>query len=160
MTAVPSPRHPLHFANFRAYLVGRLCAVLAQYSMMIVLAWQAYNIARETMTTAGAAAQLGLIGLAQFLPLFFLTPITGWVADHYDRRVITRLTLTLLTTAAGLLAFATYEGWVSLPMIFGIAVIVGIARAFNGPAHSRPIWCRPRYSLTPSPFPAWCGRLA
>ena len=135
MTAVPSPRHPLHFANFRAYLVGRLCAVLAQYSMMIVLAWQAYNIARETMTTAGAAAQLGLIGLAQFLPLFFLTPITGWVADHYDRRVITRLTLTLLTTAAGLLAFATYEGWVSLPMIFGIAVIVGIARAFNGPAY-------------------------
>ena len=75
MTASPPPRHPLHFANFRAYLVGRLCAVLAQYSMMIVLAWQAYNIARETMTTAGASAQLGLIGLAQFLPLFFLTPI-------------------------------------------------------------------------------------
>ncbi|MEC3910335.1 MFS transporter [Sphingobium sp. CR2-8] len=135
MTLAASPRHPLHFANFRAYLVGRLCAVLAQYSMMIVLAWQAYNIARETMTTGAASAQLGLIGLAQFLPLFFLTPVTGWVADHYDRRVITRLTLTLLTIAAGLLAFATYEGWVSLPLIFGIAVIVGIARAFNGPAY-------------------------
>lgn len=135
MTAVPSPRHPLHFANFRAYLVGRLCAVLAQYGMMIVLAWQAYNIARETMTTAGASAQLGLIGLAQFLPLFFLTPVTGWVADHYDRRVITRLTLAVLMIAAGLLAFATYEGWVSLPLIFGIAVIVGAARAFNGPAY-------------------------
>lgn len=135
MTASSPSRHPLHFPDFRAYLVGRLCAVLAQYSMMIVLAWQAYNIARETMTTAGASAQLGLIGLAQFLPLFFLTPITGWVADHYDRRVITRLTLTLLTIAAGLLAFATYEGWVSLPLIFGIAVIVGIARAFNGPAY-------------------------
>ena len=68
------PRHPLRFPDFRAYLVGRLCAVLAQYGMMIVLGWQAYNIARETMTTAGASAQLGLIGLAQFLPLFFLTP--------------------------------------------------------------------------------------
>ncbi len=135
MTAPRSP-HPLHFADFRAYLVGRLCAVLAQYSMMIVLGWQAYNIARETMTTSGAAAQLGLIGLAQFLPLFFLTPVTGWVADHFDRRKITRVTLSLLVVASALLAFATYEGWVSLRLIFGIAVIVGIARAFNGPAYS------------------------
>ena len=129
------PRHPLRFPDFRAYLVGRLCAVLAQYGMMIVLGWQAYNIARETMTTAGASAQLGLIGLAQFLPLFFLTPITGWVADHFDRRIITRITLSVLAASSGLLAFATYEGWVSLPLIFGMAVIVGTARAFNGPAY-------------------------
>jgi MFS family permease len=135
MTAPLPPRHPLHFPNFRAYLVGRFCATLAQYSMMILLAWQAYNVARETMSTGEAAAQLGLIGLAQFLPLFCLTPITGWVADHFDRRIITRLTLALLTLAAGALSFATYEGWVSLPLIFGIAVIVGIARAFNGPAY-------------------------
>ena len=68
MSTSTAPRHPLTFGNFRAYLVGRFAAVLAQYSMMIVLGWQAYNIARETMTTAGASAQLGLIGLAQFLP--------------------------------------------------------------------------------------------
>lgn len=109
--------------------------MLAQYGMMIVLGWQAYNIARETMSTAGASAQLGLIGLAQFLPLFFLTPVTGWVADHFDRRIITRITLTLLAISSALLAFATYEGWVSLPLIFVTAVIVGIARAFNGPAY-------------------------
>ncbi|PZU13538.1 MAG: MFS transporter [Sphingobium sp.] len=135
MSTSTAPRHPLTFGNFRAYLVGRFAAVLAQYSMMIVLGWQAYNIARETMTTAGASAQLGLIGLAQFLPLFFLTPVTGWVADHFDRRKITRVTLSLLTGAAALLAYATFEGWVSLPLIFCIAVAVGIARAFNGPAY-------------------------
>lgn len=136
MKAPDLPRHPLRYGNFRAYLVGRMAAVLAQYSMMIVLGWQAYNVARETMSTAGASAQLGLIGLAQFLPLFFLTPLTGWVADHFDRRKITRITLALLALAAGTLAFATHEGWVSLPLIFGIAAIVGIARAFNGPAYS------------------------
>src|SRR3546814_2384380 len=88
------------------------------------------------MSTGAAAAHLGLIGLAQFLPLFFLTPVTGWVADHFDRRMITRFTLLLLVLASGTLAFATYEGWVSLPLIFGIAAIVGVARAFNGPAYS------------------------
>ena len=136
MTSPHAPRHPLHYPDFRAYLAGRFAAVLAQYGMMIVLGWQAYNVARETMSTSGAAAQLGLIGLAQFVPLFFLTPVTGWVADHFDRRIITRVTLTLLTLASGLLAFATWEGWISLPLIFCIAAIVGIARAFNGPAYS------------------------
>ena len=129
-------RHPLRFGDFRAYLLGRLAGVLAQYGMMTVLGWQAYNVARESMSPSGAAAQLGLIGLAQFVPLFFLTPLTGWVADHFDRRIIARLTLTMLMVASGLLAFATYEGWVTLPLIFGIAAVVGIARAFNGPAYN------------------------
>lgn len=136
MKAPAEPSHPLRYGDFRSYLAGRLATVLAQYSMMIVLGWQAYNIARETMGTSGAAAQLGLIGLAQFLPLFFLTPVTGWVADHFDRRLITRLTLALLVAASSLLALATFEGWVSLPLIFGIAGLVGVARAFNGPAYS------------------------
>ncbi|MEJ7927706.1 MFS transporter [Sphingobium sp. AN641] len=132
---LPADRHPLRYRDFRAYLGGRLCAVLAQYAMMIVLGWQAYNIARDTMSPSAAAAQLGLIGLAQFAPLFFLTPVTGWVADHFDRRMITRLTLALMMAASGLLGFATYEGWVSLPLIIFVAMLVGIARAFNGPAY-------------------------
>lgn len=136
MEAPAQSRHPLRFGDFRAYLLGRLASVLAQYAMMTVLGWQAYNIARETMSTSGAAAQLGLIGLAQFVPLFFLTPVTGWVADHFDRRTIARLTLAMMMVASGLLAFATYEGRVSLPLIFSIAAVVGIARAFNGPAYS------------------------
>jgi MFS family permease len=129
-----SSSHPLMFPNFRAYLIARLAAVIAQNGMMIVIGWQAYNIARETMTPHAAAAQLGLIGLAQFLPLFLLTPVTGWVADQFDRRNIVRFTLTFLLFSVGLLAFATYENWISLPLIFGFAVIVGTARAFNGPA--------------------------
>ena len=136
MTALAHSRHPLRFGNFRAYLWSRFAAVLAQYAMMTILGWQAYNIARGTMSTSGAAAQLGLIGLVQFLPLFFLTPLTGWVADHFDRRYISRITLFILIAASGLLAMATYEGWISLPLIFGIAAVVGVTRAFNGPAYS------------------------
>src|SRR3546814_2572490 len=56
---------------------------------------QAYNIARESMSPSAAAAQLGFIGLAQFLPLFLLTPVTGWMADRFDRRYIARCTLAL-----------------------------------------------------------------
>lgn len=133
MSSGQSP-HPLHFPDFRAYVVARFAAIIAQNGMMIVVGWQAYNIARETMGPQAAAAQLGLIGLAQFLPLFLLTPVTGWAADHFDRRIIVRLTLSALALGVALLGFATFEGWISLPIIFALAVLVGAVRAFNGPA--------------------------
>jgi MFS family permease len=131
----PAP-HPLTIPRYRSYLFARFVTVIAQNGMMLVVAWQAYNIARQTMGPQGAAAQLGLIGLVQFLPLFFLTPVSGWVADHFDRRKIIRFTLLALITGISLLAFATYEGWISLPLIFLLAALVGVARAFNGPALS------------------------
>lgn len=129
-------RHPLSFSNFRYYLISRLSTNLAQNAMVLVIGWQAYNIARETMGTRAAAAQLGLIGLIQFLPLLVLTPVSGWVADRFDRRRIVQSTAVQQLLCAGALGLATYEGWVSLPIIFGIAAFLGAARAFNGPAQS------------------------
>jgi predicted MFS family arabinose efflux permease len=83
-----------------------------------------------------AAFLLGMIGLAQFVPLFVLTPIVGLFADTVDRRWIVRGTTTLLTATVAMLGFATWEGWLSLPILFAAAVFVGVARAFAGPAYS------------------------
>ncbi|MEN2786572.1 MFS transporter [Sphingomonas qilianensis] len=132
--ALHPPAHPLRIANFRAYWVARLAMTVAQNAMIIVIGWQTYTIARTTMSPSGAAAQLGLIGLLQFLPLFLTTPITGWVADRFDRRWITRITVSLQLTCALILALATYEGWMSLPVLFSVAVLLGLGRAFAGPA--------------------------
>lgn len=128
------PIHPLRIANFRAYWVARLAMTLAQNGMIIVIGWQTYTIARTTMGPSGAAAQLGLIGLLQFLPLFVSTPITGYVADRFDRRFITRITVSLQLTCALVLAVVTQGGAMTLPVLFGVAVLLGLARAFAGPA--------------------------
>ncbi|WP_420607967.1 MFS transporter [Novosphingopyxis sp.] len=126
--------HPFRIANYRAYWLGRLFSMLAVYAMMLIVAWQAYNLARETMGIAGASARLGLIGLLQFVPLFFLTPVTGWVADHWDRRWVVRIVLMALACIAGALALLTYENAMSLTPLYGMAVLLGTARAFLGPA--------------------------
>ena len=128
------PTHPLRIANFRAYWAARFCMTLAQNGMIVVIGWQTYTIARATMSPSASAAQLGLIGLLQFLPLFVSTPVTGWVADRFDRRMITRVTLSLQIFCAAVLAVSTVEGWISLPVIFAVAVLLGIGRAFAGPA--------------------------
>lgn len=127
---------PLRIPAFRAYWVARLSATLAQYAMILIIGWQVYSIARETMGIERAALQLGLIGLFQFLPLFLLTPVVGWVADHVDRRNVARATVGLQILCAGALAAFTWAETISLPILFTVAVILGIARAFNGPALS------------------------
>lgn len=137
-TTLPdADRSPLRIANFRAYWFSRLSMTLAQYAMMLIIGWQTYNIARDGGMGVGAASgQLALIGLLQFVPLFLLTPFSGWAADHFDRRNIARLTVLAQLGCAATLAWLTASNNLTLPSLFSVAVVLGIVRAFNGPALS------------------------
>lgn len=130
------PVHPFRIANFRAYWLSRFSGTIAVSAMSIVIGWQVYNLARVTMDVRQAAFMLGMIGFAQFVPLFLLTPVTGLVADSVDRRWIVRSTTALLVATAGMLWFLTWSGHLTLIALFAAAVAFGIARAFSGPAYS------------------------
>jgi MFS family permease len=125
---------PLKIAGFRYFWLARLSTTIAQMAMVIVIGWQVYDIARQTMSIREAAFWLGMIGLVQFVPLFVLTPISGWAADRLDRRHIARAVVSLELLCALVLFLSTFEGWVSLPILFSVAALLGVARAFAGPA--------------------------
>ncbi|SEN24026.1 Predicted arabinose efflux permease, MFS family [Sphingomonas gellani] len=137
MASVPqTARHPLLIANFRAYWLSRFTGTIAVSAMSIVIGWQVYNVARETMGIKEAAFMLGMIGFAQFVPLFLLTPLTGLIADTFDRRWIVRATTALLVVVAGTLGYLTWSNRLTLFALFAAAVCFGVARAFSGPAYS------------------------
>ncbi len=125
---------PFSFPAFRYYWLARFSATIALNSMVVILGWQVYDIARRTMAPREAALQLGLIGVAQFLPLMLLTLVTGLAADKYDRRWIARATTALEMLCAGTLAFMTWNGSATLPALFTVAALLGVARAFSSPA--------------------------
>ncbi len=133
MSLLPAP---LQIPDFRAFWLARLATTIAQMAMVIVIGWQVYDIARQSMGIREAAFQLGLIGLVQFVPLFVLTPISGWTADRLDRRHLARAVISLELLCALALFAATWGGFVSLPLLFGVAAVLGVARAFAGPALS------------------------
>ena len=133
MTFVPEP---LRIPSFRAFWLARLATTIAQMAMVIVIGWQVYDIARATMPIREAAFQLGLIGLVQFVPLFVLTPISGWTADRLDRRQVGRAVILLEMLCALILFVATWRGFINIPILFGVAALLGVARAFAGPAFS------------------------
>jgi MFS family permease len=125
---------PFRIRGYRFFWLARLATTVAQMAMVIVIGWQVYDIARQTMSIREAAFRLGLIGLVQFVPLFALTPISGWTADRLDRRYIARAVVALELFCALTLFLATWGGFISLPILFGVAALLGVARAFAGPA--------------------------
>ncbi|MDF8335415.1 MFS transporter [Novosphingobium cyanobacteriorum] len=152
MTSSPAnftaqPTSPLQIADYRRFLVARFASVFATNGMVIVLGYQLYDHARTHygMSISEAAFQLGLLGLAQFLPLFLLTPVAGVVADRFDRRLVTGLALLLDLSIALTLAIMTQAGISSLPVLFLLGALHGTARVFIGPASS---------SIAPNVVPA------
>ena len=83
-------KHPLAMRDFRCFWAGRLCAMLAQSVFVLSLGWAVYDVARGTHGVRSAALRLGLVGLIQFLPYLLLNPVTGLVADRFDRRLVVR----------------------------------------------------------------------
>lgn len=135
MTADPAP-HPFTIPNYRYLWFSRLTSMVAMYALLLILGWQAYNLARESLGISASAGILGLLGLLQFVPLFLLTPLTGWVSDHLDRRWVARVMLVVQTAIALLLAALTASDRVTLGWIYCVAVLLGVCRAFLGPAIS------------------------
>ena len=125
---------PLRIPAFRYFWLARLLTTIGQMAMVIVIGWQVYDIARETMGLKEAALRLGIIGLVQFIPLFMLTLVTGWTADRLDRRWIARASVALEFGCAVALAIFTWKGATTLPVLYAVAALLGVARAFAGPA--------------------------
>jgi MFS family permease len=126
--------HPLSIPDYRRFFTARFASNVAQYSMIVVIGWQVYDIARRSRSVGEASLQLGLIGMVQFVPLAALTLITGWTADRLDRRRIGQTTTFLEACCAATLAWLSYHGTTTLPSLYVVAFVLGICRAFANPA--------------------------
>lgn len=135
---LPEPTSPLQIPDFRLFWAARFSSVLATTGMVVIIGYQLYDVARSDygMPITHAAFQLGLLGLVQFLPLFFLTPVAGVLADRFDRRLIGVLSGLVDCIVAISLATAAHFDAVTLPLLYMLAALHGAARVFVGPALS------------------------
>lgn len=135
---VSPPTSPLQIADYRKFWLARFSAMLASTGMVVIIGYQLYDVARTdyAMSIAQASFQLGLLGFAQFLPVFLLTPIAGVVADRMDRRKVAALAALLDIGVALGLGVTTELELRSLPVLFGFAVLHGVVRVFISPSMS------------------------
>ena len=106
---------------------ARVAAMVAHQMLAVGVGWQVYAL-------TGSALDLGLVGLAQFIPSFVLMLVAGHVADRFDRRRVLQACMIVEALAAAGLALGSFQGWISVRAIFMLIFVVGAARAFQMPA--------------------------
>lgn len=111
----------------RSYVVSVAFAAVGQNLMVTVLFKQVFDI-------TGDELDIGFIGLAQFLPALLLVLVSGWVADRFDRRIVTGTFLVARgMCAVGLIAFSA-AGSTAVWQLFALAAALGTADALLAPA--------------------------
>ena len=121
-------RIAFQYPSFVLFQTARFCIVLATEMQSVAVGWQVYEITKRPL-------DLGLVGLAQFLPGILLFLLSGHVADRYDRRKVIVVCYAGLTLCSSLLLFTAIRGVRDVSYIFAVLVLLGIVRSFNGPVH-------------------------
>jgi MFS family permease len=126
-TSKPTGRIAFTYQSFTLYQIARFCIVLATEMQSVAVMWQVYEITNSNLG-------VGLVGLAQFLPGIIFLPLSGHTADRYNRsRVLTVGYVGLGMCSALLLAISIHGARTVYP-IYVVIGLVGVARAFTGPA--------------------------
>ena len=124
-----APNEPsvLRNPNVRRYLVMSAASTLASLIQIVALGKFVYDM-------TGHELDLGLIGLAEFLPSAVLVLVTGTIADRFDKRRVAAIGQVGEAVAiAGIAWYTTTEPTALWPIIL-LVIIFGIARAFVAPA--------------------------
>ena len=91
-------------------------------------------VGKQVFDMTGRELDLGLLGLAEFLPMAFLVPFSGAAADRFDRRHVYAISLGgELLCALGLFFYISSDP-TSVKPIFVLVALFGVARSFGSPS--------------------------
>ena len=124
MSGTETVRIPL---RVKVLLVTFFLGAFAVIGQITIIGKQVYDL-------TGRELDLGLLGLAEFLPVAVLAPFTGSIADRLDRRKVLAAALVGEAVASLLLFLYSRTDPTSITPIFAIVLFFGVARAFASPA--------------------------
>jgi MFS family permease len=113
--------------GFHFFLWTRMLSTAGNQMVLVALGWQMYDL-------TSSAWDLGLVGLAQFIPTLLFTIPAGQLADRVDRRLVLTLAIIVQLFAAALLAWGSASHFIGPGVIYIASVGLGIARAIQAPA--------------------------
>jgi len=117
----------LAFFNSRLYFAALLVSTIGSWLQLTATSYLVYRL-------TGKASDLGYNVAFQFLPMLLLGTWAGSFADRYDRRTIMLCTQVLLAMQALVLGMLDLTGNVSLPVVWGSSLFLGMVGAIDNPA--------------------------
>ena len=98
--------------NYRIYAGGNAVSLVGIWMQRVAVGWLAW-----TLTHSGT--WLGVMSMAEFFPVVFLSPLAGALADRRDRVGIIRVTQIAGSVEASLLAVLVYTGAITIELLLG-----------------------------------------
>ncbi len=115
--------------EFRLLFIGFLISTLGNQLTLVAIPYQTYIATHSTL-------QVGLISVAQLLPLIAGSLIGGSFGDHLDRRHILLVTSLALAATSLLLAMNTLFLNTNLIVLYAVAAIAAFLAGFSNPSRT------------------------
>jgi MFS family permease len=113
----------------RFYLLARFCGAAAFQIHGVAIGWYIYAITNSPL-------ELGLVGLAMFLPTASLALFAGQAIDHFSRRRVLLVSWSIQASAAAFIGVLALTGGGTVFWIFALIACIGAGRAFEQPAQA------------------------
>ncbi len=116
----------LHVRNYRLYYIGQIISTSGTFMQQVAQAWLVLKL-----TNSGPA--LGLATALQYLPILFLGPYGGVIADRISKRKILYATQSISGVLALILGTLVLTGLVRVWMVYILAFCLGLVNVFDNP---------------------------
>ncbi len=116
----------LYVRNYRLYYIGQIISTSGTFMQSIAQAWLVLKL-----TNSGAA--LGITTALQYLPILFLGPYGGVIADRISKRKILYFTQSISGVLALILGVLVATGLVKVWMVYILAFCLGMVTVFDNP---------------------------
>jgi MFS family permease len=114
------------YRDFSFFIVGRSLSQGAHQMLLVAIGYQIYD-------QTGDPVSLALINLAMIIPVFACFPLTGYIADRFDRSRILGVCYGVQTVSTLGLCLYTLLGLPVSWVLYGIILAIGTSRAVYAP---------------------------
>jgi MFS family permease len=112
--------------NYRVFFAGQIVSLAGTWMQNVALAWLVLEL-------SGSAIAVGALAFWRFVPFTVFGLVAGVVADRFETRRLVMATQAAAMTVSLLLALVTLTGSATLPIVYLLAALGGVALAFDAP---------------------------
>ena len=117
----------LRIRNYRLYFLGQIISTSGTFMQSIAQDWLVLKL-----TNSGTA--LGFVTALQYVPILFLAPYGGLIADRIQKRKILYLTQSIAGLLALILGTLVATNVIRLWMVYVLAFCLGLTNSIDNPA--------------------------
>jgi MFS family permease len=117
----------LSHRNYRIYASGNLVSLVGVWMQRVAVGWLAWTLSHS-------GTWLGIMSMAEFFPVVFLSPVAGALADRRNRVGIIRVTQVAGSIEAIVLAILVYTGAITIELLFALTLMLGVFNAMAQPS--------------------------